>query len=168
MEPISTISTSAGIRNTPIKSSSTEAQVKATTNATVRPEFVSPKGTIDAKSGVYVVQIRNASTEMLNFQYPNKKAVAEYARSDKLIPASENKAQELSSATLELSSATASVYSAETHSVASPQHQHSIKVTVTEEDEHKTKEANNKSPKAAKTGGGKKWNMASLMRRSGI
>ena len=46
---------------------------------------------------------------MLNFQYPNKKAVAEYARSDKLIPASENKAQELSSATLELSSATASV-----------------------------------------------------------
>jgi hypothetical protein len=109
MEPINTISTSVGIRNTPIKSSSTEAHVKATTNTTVRPEFVSPKGTIDAKSGVYVVQIRNASTEMLNFQYPNKKVVAEYARSDKLIPASENKAQELSSATLELSSGTPSV-----------------------------------------------------------
>jgi len=67
--------------------------VKATKNTDVRPEFVSPKGVIDAKSGVYVVQFRNAATGNVNFQYPNKKVVAEYVRSDNLVPAPELKGQ---------------------------------------------------------------------------
>ena len=101
MEPINTTSMSTSIRTTPLKSSSAEPlSVNVVESTSVRPEFVSPKGTIDAKSGVYVVQIRNASTEMLNFQYPNKKVVAEYARSDNLIPASETKNGTSSSATV--------------------------------------------------------------------
>jgi hypothetical protein len=101
MEPINTTIMNTGIHRTPIKSSSAEPPpVKAVESISVRPEFVSPKGTIDAKSGVYVVQIRNASTEMLNFQYPNKKVVAEYVRSDNLVPSSETKSQGSSSATV--------------------------------------------------------------------
>ncbi len=93
MEPINTRTISAGIQKPSPKSSSTEPTVKATNNTSVRPEFVSPKGVIDAESGVYVVQFRNASTGNVNFQYPNKKVVAEYTRSDNLIPASESKNQ---------------------------------------------------------------------------
>jgi hypothetical protein len=74
--------------------------VKATNHADVRPEFVSPKGMIDAKSGVYVVQFRNAATGNVNFQYPNKKVVAEYARSDNLVPASDVKDQNSSNTSM--------------------------------------------------------------------
>jgi hypothetical protein len=97
MEPINTRNVSAGIRPTPIKSSSAEPTVKATNNKSMRPEFVSPKGVIDAESGVYVVQFRNSSTGNVNFQYPNKKVVAEYTRSDKLVSAPETKSHETSS-----------------------------------------------------------------------
>jgi hypothetical protein len=98
MEPINTRNVSAGVRPNPAKSSSTEQTVKAVNNTGVRPEFVSPKGMIDAESGVYVVQFRNASTGNVNFQYPNKKVVAEYTRSDNLISASDTKSVGSSSA----------------------------------------------------------------------
>jgi hypothetical protein len=93
MEPINTRNVNTGVRNTPPQSSSAEPTVKATNNKTVRPEFVSPKGVIDAKSGVYVVQFRNASTGNVNFQYPNKKVVAEYKRTDNLIPPASTSSQ---------------------------------------------------------------------------
>ena len=97
MEPINTRSVNTLLRSTPIKSSSAEPINKAVNHTSGRPEFVSPKGSLDAESGIYVTQIRNASTEMLNFQYPNKKAVAEYVRSDNLVPAAETKSQVVSS-----------------------------------------------------------------------
>ena len=109
MEPINTRPVSTGIRHTPTKSSSTEQTVKAINNTGVRPEFVSPKGVIDAKRGVYVVQFRNASTGNVNFQYPNKKVVAEYVRSDNLIPASEAKVKGPTSETVVSNVGTASV-----------------------------------------------------------
>jgi hypothetical protein len=97
MEPINTRTVSSGIRHTPIKSSSAEPIVAAKNTKSVRPEFVSPKGMIDAESGVYVVQFRNASTGNVSFQYPNKKVVAEYTRSDNLVSVPEVKSQGSSS-----------------------------------------------------------------------
>jgi hypothetical protein len=120
MEPINTRNVSAGIRHTPAKSSSTDQTVKALNNTGVRPEFVSPKGVIDAKSGVYVVQFRNASTGNVNFQYPNKKVVAEYVRSDNLIPASETKSQGSSSAAVVSGVNTPAVEAVSSTTTASP------------------------------------------------
>ena len=120
MEPINTKNISAGIRHTPIKSSSTDQTVKALNNTGVRPEFVSPKGVIDAKSGVYVVQFRNASTGNVNFQYPNKKVVAEYVRSDNLIPATETKSQGSSSAAVVSGTNTPAVETVLSTTTASP------------------------------------------------
>jgi hypothetical protein len=47
------------------------------------PQFVSPKGKIDAASGVLVVEIRNTSTGEVAFQYPSKRAASVYAAADK-------------------------------------------------------------------------------------
>ena len=47
----------------------------------VTPQFVSPKGSIDPQSGVYVTEVRDTGTGKVTFQYPSKKAVAAYARS---------------------------------------------------------------------------------------
>ena len=113
MEPINTRTVNAGKLPIPAKSSSTEPMVKALAAKTVRPEFVSPKGVIDAESGVYVVQFRNSSTGNVNFQYPNKKVVAEYTRTDNLVPAADIKSQGssssavVSSASVETTSSTA-------------------------------------------------------------
>jgi hypothetical protein len=93
MEPIGRGTINTVQRHTTPKQISAEPTVKAVNNKSVRPEFVSPKGKIDAESGVYVVQFRNSSTGNVNFQYPNKKVVAEYARSDNLISASESKSK---------------------------------------------------------------------------
>ena len=120
MEPINTKNISAGIRHTPTKSSSADQTVKALNNTGVRPEFVSPKGVIDAKSGVYVVQFRNASTGNVNFQYPNKKVVAEYVRSDNLIPATETKSQGSSSAAVVSGTNTPAVETVLSTTTASP------------------------------------------------
>ena len=119
MEPINTRNVITGIRNTPSKSSSSEPTVKAANNKTVRPEFVSPKGVIDAKSGVYVVQFRNSSTGNVNFQYPNKKVVAEYTRSDNLVPPSEPQSQAPSTETVASSDVSTSVKAASTASPVS-------------------------------------------------
>ncbi len=45
------------------------------------PQFVSPKGSVDPESGVFVTEVRDTGTGKVNFQYPSKKAVAAYARS---------------------------------------------------------------------------------------
>lgn len=86
MEPISTNSSSQ-ISRYKSRESGSEAAPEQQAKLTERPKFVSPKGNIDPSSGVYVVQFRNASTGNVDFQYPNKKAVAEYSRSDKLTAA---------------------------------------------------------------------------------
>lgn len=86
MEPISTNSSSQ-ISRYKSRESGSEAAPEQQAKLTERPKFVSPKGNIDPQSGVYVVQFRNAATGNVDFQYPNKKAVAEYTRSDKLVSA---------------------------------------------------------------------------------
>ena len=62
----------------------------------VSPQFVSPKGNIDPKSGVFVTEVRDTGTGKVSFQYPSKKAVAAYAQSHKIEQA--QKAPEPSSA----------------------------------------------------------------------
>ena len=47
----------------------------------VSPQFVSPKGSIDAESGVFVTEVRDTGTGKVAFQYPPKKVVAAYAHS---------------------------------------------------------------------------------------
>lgn len=47
----------------------------------VSPQFVSPKGSIDPESGVFVTEVRDTGTGKVSFQYPSKKAVAAYAQS---------------------------------------------------------------------------------------
>jgi len=47
----------------------------------VSPQFVSPKGSIDAESGVFVTEVRDTGTGKVAFQYPPKKVVAAYASS---------------------------------------------------------------------------------------
>ena len=93
MEPINTINNNNVIRYKPPSSIATTPTVESSYNKDSRPEFVSPKGSIDAKSGVYVVQFRNASTGNVDFQYPNKKVVAEYSRADSLVPTLQVKSQ---------------------------------------------------------------------------
>ena len=93
MEPINTINNNNVIRYKPPSSIATTPTVESSYHKDSRPEFVSPKGSIDAKSGVYVVQFRNASTGNVDFQYPNKKVVAEYSRADSLVPTLQVKSQ---------------------------------------------------------------------------
>ena len=45
----------------------------------VSPQFVSPKGSIDPKSGVFVTEVRDTGTGKVAFQYPPEKVVAAYA-----------------------------------------------------------------------------------------
>ncbi len=47
----------------------------------VSPQFVSPKGNVDPKSGVFVTVVRDTGTGKVSFQYPSKTAVAAYANS---------------------------------------------------------------------------------------
>lgn len=46
----------------------------------VAPQFVSLKGNMDPKTGVYVTEVRDTGTGQVTFQYPSKKAAAAYAR----------------------------------------------------------------------------------------
>jgi len=86
MEPINT-NGSGQVTRYNVRASASVAPNETASKLVERPKFVSPKGNIDPQSGVYVVQFRNASTGNVDFQYPNKKVVAEYSRSDKLAPA---------------------------------------------------------------------------------
>ena len=43
------------------------------------PQFVSPKGSIDPESGVFVTEVRDTGTGKVAFQYPPKKVVDAYA-----------------------------------------------------------------------------------------
>ena len=69
---------------TPPSRSSTEP---ATTDSApkpakdVSPQFVSPKGSVDPESGIFVTEVRDTGTGKVSFQYPSKKAVAAYASS---------------------------------------------------------------------------------------
>ena len=44
----------------------------------VSPQFVSPKGSIDAESGVFVTEVRDTGTGKVAFQYPPERVVAAY------------------------------------------------------------------------------------------
>ena len=44
----------------------------------VSPKFVSPKGSIDPESGVFVTEVRDTGTGKVAFQYPPKKVVDAY------------------------------------------------------------------------------------------
>ena len=68
----------------PSRSSSPASAVSASQSAKgVTPQFVSPKGSIDPKSGVFVTEVRDTGTGQVTFQYPPKKVVAAYARTHK-------------------------------------------------------------------------------------
>ena len=62
----------------------------------VAPQFISPKGSVDPKSGVFVTEVRDTGTGKVAFQYPSKQAVAAYARSSH--PEQEQPAPEQSNA----------------------------------------------------------------------
>ena len=47
----------------------------------VTPKFVSVKGNMDPKTGVFVTEIRDTGTGKVSFQYPSEKAAAAYSRS---------------------------------------------------------------------------------------
>jgi hypothetical protein len=63
----------------PSKPATTDSSLKSTKD--VSPQFVSPRGSIDAESGVFVTEIRDTGTGKVAFQYPPQKVVAAYARS---------------------------------------------------------------------------------------
>ncbi len=85
MEQIKPIAGSA-VFTPPSRSSepaSTDSGPKSPSAKDVSPQFVSPKGSIDPKSGVFVTEVRDTGTGKVTFQYPSKKAVAAYAQSRK-------------------------------------------------------------------------------------
>lgn len=89
MEPIKTGLNSQVVRYKAHESSSSVQSELSRLKFSDTPQFVSPKGSVDPQSGVYIVQFRSASTGNVDFQYPNKKVVAEYSRSEKLsVPSS--------------------------------------------------------------------------------
>jgi hypothetical protein len=47
----------------------------------VTPKFVSVKGNMDPKTGVFVTEVRDTGTGKVSFQYPSQKAAAAYSRS---------------------------------------------------------------------------------------
>ncbi len=61
------------------KPATTDSPSKSVTS--VSPQFVSPKGSVDPQSGVYVTEVRDTGTGKVTFQYPAKKVVDAYARS---------------------------------------------------------------------------------------
>ncbi|MBC8337876.1 MAG: hypothetical protein ISR51_04930 [Rhodospirillales bacterium] len=67
----------------PSRPSKTSSSGDSTTGIrNVAPQFVSPKGNIDPQTGVFVTEVRDTGTGQVTFQYPSKKAVAAYTRSN--------------------------------------------------------------------------------------
>ena len=64
----------------PSSSSSNEVTEQATVK-NVAPQFVSVKGNMDPKTGVFVTEVRDGGDGKVSFQYPSKKAAAAYSRS---------------------------------------------------------------------------------------
>ena len=62
------------------KTASTNNEPSSVKN--VAPQFVSLKGNMDPKTGVYVTEVRDTGTGQVTFQYPSKKAAAAYARTN--------------------------------------------------------------------------------------
>ena len=61
----------------PSKPATTDSSSQPTKD--VSPQFVSPKGSIDPKSGVFVTEVRDTGTGKVAFQYPPERVVAAYA-----------------------------------------------------------------------------------------
>tara|TARA_B100000686_G_C16661455_1_gene901183 strand:- start:411 stop:821 length:411 start_codon:yes stop_codon:yes gene_type:complete len=64
-------------------SSSTKNEVEPTAVKNVAPQFVSVKGNMDPKTGVFVTEVRDGGDGKVDFQYPSQKAAAAYSRSNK-------------------------------------------------------------------------------------
>ena len=60
----------------PSKPATTDSSSQPTKD--VSPQFVSPKGSIDPKSGVFVTEVRDTGTGKVAFQYPPERVVAAY------------------------------------------------------------------------------------------
>lgn len=58
---------------------STDKALKSSKDVT--PQFVSPKGSLDPESGVFVTEVRDTGTGKVSFQYPSKKVLAAYSNS---------------------------------------------------------------------------------------
>jgi len=81
------------------------------------PVFVSPKGTVDAASGVFVLQYRNHETGDVKAQYPSKKVVEAYHGLSVPVSSSDESSSEKPSAvTSSTSTAAASTATASTAS----------------------------------------------------
>ena len=80
MEPIKPIE-GLTVYTPPSRSSKTASTNSVPKSANVTPQFVSPKGSVDPKSGVFVTEVRDTGTGKVAFQYPSKQAVAAYSRS---------------------------------------------------------------------------------------
>jgi hypothetical protein len=63
----------------PSASSSKEVTEQAIVK-NVAPQFVSVKGNMDPKTGVFVTEVRDGGDGKVSFQYPSKKAAAAYSR----------------------------------------------------------------------------------------
>ena len=67
----------------PVYKPSTNSPKEVTEQAVVKnvaPQFVSVKGNMDPKTGVFVTEVRDGGDGKVSFQYPSKKAAAAYSR----------------------------------------------------------------------------------------
>jgi len=62
------------------------------------PVYISPKGTIDAESGFYILEYRNQDTGEVKLQFPSRKVVTAYRGIDPA-PIQEASSQEVSTVT---------------------------------------------------------------------
>jgi hypothetical protein len=61
-------------------SNSSEEVIEKAVVKNVAPQFVSVKGNMDPKTGVFVTEVRDGGDGKVSFQYPSKKAAAAYSR----------------------------------------------------------------------------------------
>jgi hypothetical protein len=71
------------VEGVPVYKPSTSASkpvIEQTVVKDVAPQFVSVKGNMDPKTGVFVTEVRDGGNGKVSFQYPSKKAAAAYSR----------------------------------------------------------------------------------------
>jgi hypothetical protein len=71
------------VEGVPIYKPSSSSSKTVTEQAVVKdvtPQFVSVKGNMDPKTGVFVTEVRDGGDGQVSFQYPSKKAAAAYSR----------------------------------------------------------------------------------------
>ena len=86
----------------------------------VSPQFVSPKGSIDAESGVFVTEVRDTGTGKVAFQYPPQKVVAAYTHSRETESETESETEKVQLAPKALEQSNASGGKAESNPKGEP------------------------------------------------